>query len=227
MRIDVEKLPELFPRPGSAPEKYLDRLNWPNGPDLAARYTALLSAIDFNEYSAARPLKLLDVGCGLGLLLDYLIDNSLIDLVDYTGVDLVEPILKEARGRWPGRRFHQRDVRDQPYAKDEFDYCILCGIFTAKNGISYEDTVGLAQSTLKAVWPSVKVGLGFNSMSKHVDWERDDLFHWPLDAIMAFCKRDLSRHVALHLDYGLWEVSTLVHKAPRYRKSRVPSVWSS
>lgn len=223
MRKDVETLHEFFPRPGAG---YLDRLRWPlNASDHAARYAVLLSAIEFGKYSVERPLRLLDVGCGFGLLLDYLKDNSLLELVDYTGVDLVESILQEAQSRWPANRFDRRDVRDRPYGIETFDYCILCGIFTTKNGNNYDDTIALAESTLKAVWPSVKLGLGFNSMSTHVDWERDDLFHWPLDDIMTFCKRDLSRHVALHLDYGLWEVSTLVRKAPRYRDTKAPSVW--
>jgi hypothetical protein len=39
-------------------------------------------------------------------------------------------------------------------------------------------------------------------MSKHVDWERDDLFLY----ILAFCKRDLSRHVSLRL---LWSVGSV------------------
>src|SRR5215469_9434892 len=222
MRKDVEKLREIYPRPGVETPNYLNRLYWPNASDLAARYTALLSIVNFDYYSTEKPLKLLDIGCGLGLLLDYLTENSLIHLVDYTGVDLVEPILQEAESRWPGRRFHKRDIREQPYGTDTFDYCLLCGIFTVKNGNNYDDTVTLAQSTLRAVWPSVTLGLGFNSMSKHVDWERNDLFHWPLDDIMAFCKRDLSRHVSLNLDYGLWEVTTLVRKAPRFRNSNVP-----
>jgi hypothetical protein len=101
----------------------------------------------------------------------------------------------------------------------------VCGIFTVKSGNTYDETVALAQDTLKAAWPSVEVGLAFNSMSKHVDWERDDLFHWPLDDIMAFCKRDLSRHVSFRLDYGLWEGSTLVRKQPVLRSSKVPPRW--
>ena len=214
MQKDVENLSELFSRRDAKSDFY--RLRWPPRPmDLALRYAVLLSAIDFDQYSVDRPLKLLDVGCGLGLLLDYLTANSMIDLVDYIGVDLDKPILQEAQARWPGQRFHLRDVRDEPYENDAFDYCIICGIFTDKGESSYEFAVASAESTLKAVWPSVKVGLAFNSMSKHVDWERDDLFHWPLDDIMKFCKRNLSRHVSFYLDYGLWEVATLVRKAPR------------
>lgn len=226
MRKDVQNLSAFFPRPNSRPEKDLDVLNWPNAPDdLAARYGALLSPIDFGAYSAERPLRLLDLGCGLGLLLDWLAENGLLESVDYTGVDLVAPILEEARKRWPGRRFLLRDVRDEPFAADAFDYCIVCGIFTVKHGNSCEENLALAQSTLRAIWPSVSLGLAFNAMSKHVDWERDDLFHWALDDMMAFCKRDLSRHVAFKLDYGLWEVSAIVRKQPFPCPGKTPQRW--
>jgi SAM-dependent methyltransferase len=226
MRKDVENLSTLFPSRDATTGSALDMLRWPTKPsDLAMRYEVLLSGVDFSLYSRERPLKLLDVGCGLGLLLDYLARNGLLDRVEYTGIDLVDPILEKARERWPGHRFENRDVRDDPFPVEAFDHCIICGIFTVKHGNTHAETLALAHETLKAVWPSVKCGLSFNSMSKHVDWERDDLFHWPLDDIMAFCKRDLSRHVAFRLDYGLWEGSTLVRKDAVRRHAGVPVEW--
>lgn len=225
MRKDVERLNELFPVAGGQ-HGVLEALNWPPKPaDLAARYSTLLSSIDFDAYSPDKPLKLLDLGCGLGLLLDYLAENGLLDRVGYVGVDLVEPVLEQARRRWPGYRFLRRDVRDEPFPDEAFDFCIVCGIFTVNHGNTHEQTVALAQETLRALWPSVRTGLSFNSMSKHVDWERDDLFHWPLDDIMAFCKRELSRHVSFRLDYGLWECSTLVRRSPVPLDARVPAAW--
>jgi SAM-dependent methyltransferase len=225
MRKDVQKLPSLYPCQDVNLVKDTVVLGWPNALGVALRYSALLSAIDFGSYSAKRPLRLLDLGCGLGLLLDWLAENGLLDSVDYTGVDLVEPMIEAVRGRWPDQRFELRDVRDEPFADNAFDYCIVCGIFTVKHGNTYDETVNLAQSTLRAVWPSVSLGIAFHSMSKHVDWERDDLFHWPLDDIMAFCKRDLSRHVTFKLDTGQWDVSTLVHKQPVLRSGKVPPRW--
>jgi SAM-dependent methyltransferase len=225
-RKDVERLSEIYPPRDAAVGSDLDAVGWPAKPsDLAARYEVLLSPIDFSAHSKDEPLRLLDVGSGLGLLLEYLAANSLLDRVDYTGVDLLDSMLTESRRRWPRHRFDQRDIRDEPYDDDEFDYCIVCGVFTVKNGNTYHETRAFAQDTLKAVWPSVKLGLAFNSMSKHSDWERDDLFHWPLDEIMAFCKGDLSRHVSFRLDYGPWEAATLVHKKPVPRLSKVPSRW--
>jgi len=226
VRKDVQSLSESFPRRDKKTAGDLESLWWPTKPaDLAARYSTLLSDIDFSGYSKERPLKLLDVGCGLGLLLEFLDENALLDRVAYTGVDLVELMLEEAQRRWPNQTFDRRDVRDRPYAEGAFDYCVLCGIFTSKYGNTYEQTRALAHDTLTAVWRSVKLGLSFNSMSKHVDWERDDLFHWPLDDIMAFCKRDLSRHVTFRLDYGLWEASTLVRKEPAERAGKTPARW--
>jgi SAM-dependent methyltransferase len=226
MRKDVERLSEIYPPLDAAIGSDLDALGWSTKPsDLAARYAILLSPIDFSNYSKDEPLRLLDVGCGFGLLLEYLTANSLLDRVDYTGVDLLDSMLKEARRRWPRHRFDQRDVRDERYDDHEFDYSIACGLFTVKHGNTYHETRAFAQDTLKAIWPSVKLGLAFNAMSKHVDWERDDLFHWPLDDIMAFCKRDLSRHVTFRLDYGLWEAATLVRKEPLPRLSKVPVNW--
>jgi SAM-dependent methyltransferase len=202
-------------------------LGWSSPADIATHYAVLLSPIDFAKYSAARPLKLLDLGCGFGLLLDWLAANGHLDAVDYTGVDLVDPILDGAQRRWPKHRFEHRDVRDEPYARDSFDYCVIAGVFTVKNSNSYEDKLALVQETLKAIWPSVVLGLAFNSMSKHtIEWPGDgELFRWPLDDLMAFCIRELSRHVSIKMDYGFWDVSIVVRKEPAQHPSKTSSAW--
>jgi SAM-dependent methyltransferase len=198
---------------------------WPNAWDLATRFEVLLGPIDFGQHSAANPVRLLDLGCGPGFLLDYLAENNRLDLVDYTGVDVIETVIQHARRRWPRHRFELRDVRDYPFEADAFDYCIICGAFPVRFQNSYAVMETLVRETLRAIWPSVRLGLGFNVMSKHVDWEREDLFHWPLDDILAFCKSNLSRHVSLRLDYGLWETAALVRKAPVARHSKLPAGW--
>jgi hypothetical protein len=49
-------------------------------------------------------------------------------------------------------------------------------------------------------------------MSKHVDWERDDLFHLPYDPLAAFLKAEISRHFVFRADYGLYEFTTFVYR---------------
>lgn len=226
MRKDVEKLAARYTASlvthGVSPKG----LMWPNAEDLATRFEVLLGAIDFERYNHANRVRLLDLGCGPGLLLDYLAENKLLDCVDYTGIDIFDATLVEARLRWPAHHFELRDIRDCPFEANLFDYCITCGVFTGRFDVSYFEMEAMAKETLKAIWPSIRIGLAFNVMSKHVDWERDDLFHWPLDDMVAFCKANLSRHVSLRLDYGLWEASAFVLKTPIARSSRVPHAWS-
>jgi hypothetical protein len=52
-------------------------------------------------------------------------------------------------------------------------------------------------------------------MSRHVDWERDDLFHWGFDEVAAFLIRDVSRHYSFRADYGLFEFTTFVWRSPQ------------
>ena len=227
MRSDVGQLAEIYAAVLAEKGVTPQGVGWPNVADLATRFEALLGPVDFARHSAANPLRLLDLGCGPGFLLDYLAANNLLALVDYTGVDILETTMQHARRRWPGHRLELRDVRDQAFDAGAFDYCIICGVFTARFPVGYAEMEQLAQETLRAVWASVRLGLAFNVMSKHVDWEREDLFHWPLDDIMAFCKANLARHVSLRLDYGLWEAAVFVRKDPVARRSIVPPQWGA
>ena len=66
MRKDVKRLSDFYPRRDAGIGSDLDGLGWPAKPsDLAARYAILLSPVDFSDYSKNKPLRLLDVGCGL------------------------------------------------------------------------------------------------------------------------------------------------------------------
>ncbi|HEV2100849.1 MAG TPA: class I SAM-dependent methyltransferase [Stellaceae bacterium] len=201
-------------------------VGWSSASDLALRYTTLLSQIDFRRFSRERPLRLVDLGCGPGFLLDYLAGNDLLDLVDYTGVDVSQVGLDHARRRWPRQRFELRDVREQPFRAGEFDFCMICGVFSSRCGISFEAMRELAQATLRALWPSLALGLAFNVYSKDVDYEREDLFHWSLDEMMGFCRKNLSRHVSFRLDGGLWDACVLVSREPVRPPQQIPEGWA-
>jgi SAM-dependent methyltransferase len=224
MRSDLEKTTHEFAamlaHNGATPAA----VGYPNATDLAARYELMLAPLESMK-SSTRPIRLLDLGCGPGLLIDYLVENGCYSRIDYLGVDVVPETIQAARARLPGSRFDLRDVRDQPFGENAFDYAIISGVFTYRSRLDYRSMETMVHETLCAVWPSVELGLTFNVMSKHVDWERDELFHWPLDDLMSFCKSNLSRHVSLRLDYGPWETVALVMKAPITVHSKIPQRW--
>ena len=68
------------------------------------------------------------------------------------------------------------------------------------------------QELLVLVFGRVKRGISFNLMSKSVDWEREDLFHYPLDRLSDFLCKKISRNFIVRNDYGLYEYSTYVYK---------------
>lgn len=225
MREDVKRLTadyeSALKRKGIVPEGVF----WPNAVDLGTRFEVQLAEAGILSATPSNPLRLLDFGCGPGFLLDYLNENGLLDRVQYTGVDVVESTIAVARSRWPEQRFDCRDVRDEPYPAESFDACVICGVFTGRPGNDYDEMVSFVRSTLASLWSSVTLRLVFNVMSKHVDWERDDLFHWPLDEAMSVCKAEMSRHVRMRLDYGLWEATLTVARFPMQPSGRVPASW--
>ncbi len=70
-----------------------DVADWATGASQRARFEVLVREVDLAGRS------LLDVGCGIGDLWGFLAERGLG--VDYTGVDLVEPMVGEARRRHP------------------------------------------------------------------------------------------------------------------------------
>ncbi|MEM8635200.1 MAG: class I SAM-dependent methyltransferase [Pseudomonadota bacterium] len=199
---------------------------WPNSNDLLSRFKALISPLDWRQYSKRRPLKLLDVGCGPAFLLDYLASNSLLEKVSYTGIDLVPEILTSAKTRWPDYDFEIRDIRSNPFPEHSFDYAVFCGVFTAKFGLDYAGMLSILKDTISSAWNSVDLGLGYNVMSKHVDWERDDLFHLPCDDAITLAIEQLNtRNVRILHDYGLYEYSCLLSKNPILSSQEIPSSW--
>ena len=185
-------------------------LDWPNMEDLQTRFRVMLGGAP----SSPTPLHLLDVGCGVGLLVDHLQGRGEADDWTYTGLDISPAMIDQARVRHPQARFIVRDLVAEPDLGETFDFAVLNGVFTVKGELSQAAMEDFTQTLLSAVWPHCRLGLAFNVMSVHVDWTRPDLFHWPMDAAAGFATRALSRHVRVRADYGLYEYTTFVYREP-------------
>src|SRR5438067_931103 len=61
-------------------------VGWPSTADLVARYEAMLGPLQ-PIIGGTSKIRLLDLGCGPGLLVDYLTTNNLLSGIDYLGVD--------------------------------------------------------------------------------------------------------------------------------------------
>ena len=196
-------------------------VDWPNGTDLAVRLGVMLELLtDAGE----RP-DLLDLGCGPGLALDYLAATGGLHRVRYRGIDLSNAMVEEARRRWPTHDFSCRDIVAMPLPEQSADVVIMNGVLTERVTLSVESMTALAQSLITAAFRVARIGIAFNVMNAQVDWQRDDLFHWPFDALAAFLKRGVSPHYAFRADYGLYEYTCFVRRHPRRPAAPDTETW--
>jgi len=199
----TDRIEAYFEREGDSPQG----MAWPNVPDAVRRYNVMLDVIRENS----RPVRLLDFGCGTGHLYEHLISRP--DLkIEYHGIDLSDRFITTARQKHPNVRFDQADVLKQPQVLDSYDYVVVNGVFTAKWEVRFDTMWDFLQQTITLLFRHCEGGIAFNTMSKHVDWERDDLFHLPLEKLTTFLCRDVSRHFVIRNDYGLYEYTTYVYR---------------
>ena len=199
-------------------------VDWPNGRDLAERFNVQLQILSAVPAGAAPP-TLLDLGCGPGLLLDYLVATGRQNAVDYRGIDISPAMIALGRERWPGKPFEARDIITHPLPPESVDVVIMNGVLTERQGIPKEQMVAMAEALLGAAFRAARYGVAFNAMSRHVDWERDDLFHWGFDEAAAFLRRDLTRHIAFRADYGLYEFTAFAWRHAQRSPVSVGEGW--
>jgi SAM-dependent methyltransferase len=181
-------------------------VGWPNRADALTRYQVMLEVI---RPGTTTPCSLLDFGCGLAHLYQYILDDGRTD-IDYFGLDISTALLTIARAKYPSISFYEIDVLRDDQPLPHADYVVMNGVFTVKSTLSFDEMRDYAYTVLQRVFPTARVGLAFNVMSKNVDWERDDLFHLPLDDVTGFLTRHLSRNYIIRNDYGLYEYTAYV-----------------
>ncbi len=189
-------------------------VDWPRPEDAKVRYSVMLDVINTGHDASSSPVSLLDFGCGAGHLLDY-IQRGGLDHIQYTGLDASDKFVALCRTKHPDVEFHCTDVlEDRQTAIPQFDYVVANGVFTEKREMPYEAMLSYFEAMLEKIFAMAKVGIAFNVMSKHVDWERSDLFHVPLDTLAGILTSRLSRHYVIRNDYGLYEYTTYVYREP-------------
>lgn len=186
-------------------------MDWPDEKDAEKRYEVMLDFAKINN-----PWYTLDLGCGSGLLINYLKKNYQYSCsYGYRGIDISPLMIAKAKESWPDFQFEQRDILKTPLPDNSFDYVIMNGVLTAKASNTQEEMWGFAKKMIKAAFKTSKIGIAFNVMSKHVDWERDDLFHVGFDEMATFLRKEVSKNFVFRQDYGLYEYCVYCYKEPQ------------
>jgi SAM-dependent methyltransferase len=185
-------------------------VDWPNEADARTRYRVMLEVIR-EAPTPLQPISLLDFGCGAGHLLAHLRAEQQSN-VRYMGIDMSPKFVDLCRDKFPDSEFLCGDILQGDVEIPQVDYVVMNGVFTEKRSLPFEVMFDYFRQVLRRVYPLARRGLAFNVMSKHVDWERDDLFHLPFDSLATFLRREIGRHYQFRADYGLFEYTAYVYR---------------
>ena len=198
-------------------------VDWPNGKDLALRFDKHLEIL--SGCNSPKP-ELLDLGCGPGLLLDFLNYEKKLPLIKYQGIDLSQPMIDSALKRWPNQSFSVRNIIANPLPKNSVDVVIMNGVLTESLDIPRVTMIDMAQQLIKEAANVARHGVAFNVMNPNVDWRRTDLFYWSFDEVAQYVIPNISRHVTFKADYGLYEYTVFIwHEANTKAGLDSPAWW--
>lgn len=183
-------------------------VDWPNPADARTRYQVMLDVI---REKMPHEVSVLDFGCGASHLYDYILANKL-GHIDYSGLDISEKFVQLSKKKYPKIIYYCVDILQDSVSLPTFDYIILNGVFTEKRELSHNEMWQYFKQMVLKVFPFARSGIAFNVMSSHVDWERDDLFHLPLDKLVDFLVKEVGRDFIIRNDYRLYEYTTYVYR---------------
>lgn len=184
-------------------------VDWPKQEDVEKRYRVMLEVI--KPETRDQRVSILDFGCGAAHLNEHIIKQGLTN-IEYAGLDLSEKFVHLAQSKFPANQFFCLDLLDDQTTLSNFDYILLNGVFTEKRELSFDEMFSYFKQLVARVFAHATIGIAFNVMSKHVDWERDDLFHLPFDTLAEFLKQELTQNFVFRNDYGLYEYTTYVYR---------------
>jgi SAM-dependent methyltransferase len=184
-------------------EKYgnsFKTVGWGSKEDQFLRFDMLFREININNKS------ILDLGCGLGDMVEYL-HSKKSDNFFYTGVDLSEKLIKQAKINFPHKnvKFLVNDVLKDKLPRA--DIVVASGTLTYNISENKENI----QNILERFFLISNDIVSVNFMSSYVDFELEKNLHFSPEKIFSSAK-NITNWVTIFHDYPLFEFTVHLKK---------------
>lgn len=169
-------------------------VGYPEAAGLQGRYVMLCEVGDLKQAAV------LDIGCGLGHMLDFLKAQGFEG--DYLGIDLQEEMVARARTRHPDARFEVMDFLDPSAEVGERDFILASGVLQHFEKPQRE-------AMIARMYEKCGTAAAFNAFSTWYGKHPDPRFHIadPLE-VLAYCRglttRLLFRHEYVAHDFSVY-----------------------
>ena len=179
-----------------------------NSPEaMTLRFAMLLRIRDDDA-----PFTVNDYGCAYGALHDWMTARGWP--FRYRGFDVSEEMIAHAR------RLHA-GAANAEFVTDEADltpadFTVASGLFNMPFGLPADAWLAHIHATLGRLAALSRRGFAFNALTVYSDPDRmrPDLYYADPTQLFDFCKRTISRRVALLHDYPLYDFTILVRTDP-------------
>jgi len=171
------------PRVDETKENY-DILDWADKEAQFKRFHVLSENINLSNKTV------LDVGCGLGDLYRHLQAERNIPK-QYTGTDLVEPMIELAKIQQPNCEFICCDIFAEPPANRKFDVVYCSGIFNLKTEDNMHYLEFVVESVKKLLSENGKIV--FNFLNERVEQQYDHCFYYSPEEVKATISKSFEK----------------------------------
>jgi len=158
-------------------------LNW------VSRYSQIIRFLQFLKIGDLNGKKILDLGCGLGDFLGFLVAQGIH--CEYSGYDIVPNFIKECQETYPDARFEERDILSSQ-SDETFDYIFCSGVFAHGSRKFFEDMVKMA-------YQMCEIGFAFNIFKAHQDSK--EFFNISEEEVTFYCRNLKPDHGTILKDY--------------------------
>lgn len=177
-------------------------VGWPDPKAHQLRFEKLASLVEGTD-----PFTVNDLGCGYGAFADFLDTRFPQRMRKFHGYDISQPMVDEARRQHPDPR---HEFHTSASLTETADYSFACGIFNVRFEADDAHWREHIRKTVMDLANHSRRGFAFNALTTYVDWKKDHLYYADPLEWFDFCKRNVSRSVALLHDSPLYEWTILV-----------------
>ncbi len=182
-------------------------------------FSVLLDMCEGDDYS------ILDVGCGVGHLLEFLRHGGHAGA--YRGLDVSAEMIRICTGKFEqdGNASFRLGTLDQLEGGEVFDYVVLSGAFNNNPlKLPVEACMGMVTDHLSRMFALCRRGVSVNFASTYVDYQSEGAFHASPEALFSFGKT-LTKRVAIRHDYMPYEFTMHLYKDDSISPNRVFRAW--
>lgn len=152
--------------------------------------------------------SVLDVGCGVGHLYDFLTSRDL--RIDYTGYDIAPAVVEAARRRLPHVEIQMLDIVATDVDRAQFDFVVASGLFSLRRMRPY----AYVEAVAHRMYALCRRGVALNCLSSRSD-RSVTIAHGRFLAdpvrVLGMCL-DLTPNVVLRHDYMPHDFTVYLYK---------------